>query len=264
MNNTTNQKPVREIMTVDHKQMITPHYIRIYLTGQADTIANIATMTVGANNKVLIPVDKAQSIDLNDNTTFVVRTYTHRGADVAKQQIWIDFVAHGDEAPASGWATHAEVGDEIGILMKPKTKALCPDADNFLLIGDATAIPVLGSILETLPASSTGQCIIEVHGAEDEQELSTAANITMTWLHNPDPTQGSQLIDTVKSLDLPTAEQSRFAYIASEFSSVKALRHYLKVEQQWSKDELYAFSYWKAGVAEDQSVSDRQAEKNTD
>ena len=264
MNNPINQKPVREIMTVAHKQMITPHYIRIYLTGQTETIANIATMTVGANNKVLIPRDKTQPLDLENKSTFVIRTYTHRGADVEKQQIWIDFVAHGDEAPASGWATHAQVGDEIGILMKPKNKALCPDADNILLVGDATAIPVLGSILETLPENVKGHCIIEVHGAEDEQELPTLANITMTWLHNPHPMQGSQLVDTVKSLTLPSAGQSRFAYIASEFSSVKALRHYLKVEQQWSKDELYAFSYWKAGVAEDQSVSDRQAEKNTD
>ena len=149
-------------------------------------------------------------------------------------------------------------------MMKPKNKALCPAADSFLLVGDATAIPVLGAILESLPASATGHCIIEVHGEEDEQALSTAANIEMTWLHNPHPEQGSQLLDTVKSLALPNAEQSRFAYIASEFSSVKALRHYLKVEQQWSKDELYAFSYWKAGVAEDQSANDRKAEKDKD
>ena len=258
------QKPVREIMNVTHKQLLTPHYIRVYLTGQADTIANIATMTVGANNKLAIPVDKTQPLDLTDPSSFVMRTYTHRGVDTQKQHIWIDFVAHGDEAPASGWATHAEVGDEIGVMMKPKNKALCPAADSFLLVGDATAIPVLGAILESLPASATGHCIIEVHGKEDEQALSTAANIEMTWLHNPHPEQGSQLLDTVKSLALPNAEQSRFAYIASEFSSVKALRHYLKVEQQWSKDELYAFSYWKAGVAEDQSANDRKAEKDKD
>lgn len=257
-----NQTPVREIMTVADKQILTPHYIRIYLSAQPDTIANIATMTVGANNKVAIPIDKTQALDLNDKSSFVIRTYTHRGVDVEKQQIWVDFVAHGDVAPASGWATHAQVGDELGVMMKPKNKALCPATDNMLLAGDATAIPVLGAILESLPATATGHCIIEVHGKEDEQDLPSAANIKMTWLHNADPMQGSPLADAVKALPLPDASQSRFAYVASEFASVKAIRQYLKGELGWSKDELYAFSYWKVGVAEDQSANDRRAEKD--
>ena len=268
MNNTSiniiNQKPVREVMTVTDKQVLTPHYIRVYLTGQPDTITNIATMTVGANNKLLIPVDKTQTLDLDDQANFTKRTYTHRGVDIEKQHIWIDFVAHGDEAPASGWVTHAQVGDELGVLMNPKKKPLYPAADHFLLVGDATAIPVLGSILESLPDTATGQCVIEVHSKEDEQDLPTSANIEMTWLHNSHPMQGSQLADTLKSLTLPSAELSRFAYVAGEFSSVKAIRHYLKGEKNWSKDELYAFSYWKAGVAEDKSASDRLAEKEAE
>ena len=257
-----NQKPVREVMTVVDKQQLTPHYIRIYLTAQPETLANIATMTVGANNKVAIPIDKTQALDLTDPSSFVIRTYTHRGVDIEKQRIWVDFVAHGDIAPASGWATHAKVGDELGIMMKPKNKALCPDTDSILLAGDATAIPVLGAILESLPATVTGHCIIEVHGVEDEQDLPTAADINMTWLHNADPMQGSQLTDAVKALTLPDVTQSRFAYVASEFASVKALRQYLKGELNWSKEELYAFSYWKAGVAEDQSAHDRHAERD--
>ena len=52
-----NQQMVREVMIVTHKQIITPHYIRIYLTGRLDTITNIATMTIGVNNKILIPLD---------------------------------------------------------------------------------------------------------------------------------------------------------------------------------------------------------------
>lgn len=264
MDATHNQQPVSEVMTVTKKQFLTPHYIRIYLTGQSDTIANIATMTVGVNNKIAVPFDKSQPLDLSDRANFVIRTYTHRGADVESQQIWMDFVAHGDEAPASGWATHAQVGDELGVMMKAKSKALHPDADHFLLVGDATAIPVLGAILENLPSSAKGRCIIEVHGKEDEQDLPTSANIDLTWLHNPDPMQGSQLAVVVKSLELPNADQSRFAYVACEFASVKAIRQYLRGELAWSKDEIYAFSYWKSGVAEDQSASDRRAEKDAD
>lgn len=81
-----NQRMVREVMIVTDKQILTPHYIRIYLTGKLDTIANIATMTIGVNNKVFIPVDKTQPLDLDDKANFTIRTYTHRGIDVEKQQ----------------------------------------------------------------------------------------------------------------------------------------------------------------------------------
>ena len=256
--------PVREVMIVTDKQLITPHYIRVYLTGKPETITTIATMTVGVNNKILIPSDKTQPLDIEDTANLTKRTYTHRGVDVAKQHIWIDFVAHGDQAPASNWVTNAQIGDQLAVLMTTKNKALYPPADHYLLVGDATAIPVLSAILESLPCTATAHCIIEVYDEQDQQHLPTLATINMTWLHNLDPMQGSQLANTVKALTLPTIEQSRFAYVAGEFATVKAIRHYLKKEQDWSKDELYAFSYWKAGIAEDRSAKDRLAEKDSE
>lgn len=146
--------------------------------------------------------------------------------------------------------------------MKPRSKPLYQQADHYLLVGDATAIPVLGAILESLPTTAKGQCLIEVHGPADEQALANPANLAITWLHNPHPDipNNSQLADTVKSLSLPTG--SRFAYITSEYASIKAIRHYLKVEKNWTKDEFFASSYWKAGSAEDKSAAERRAERN--
>lgn len=254
-------------MIVTRKEYLTPHYIRVYLTGQPDTLANIANMTVGVNNKILIPPKGSKHVvfpntpDANDDNKPIMRTYTHRGVNLETQELWIDFVAHGDVAPASGWAVHASPGDELGIMMKPKAKALYPQAEQYLLVGDATAIPVLGAILESLPADAKGQCIIEVHGTEDYQALSTQADIRFTWLHNPHPESGSLLPEAVNSIELPQATTNRFAYIACEFSAVKAIRQYLRSENGWSRDEVYAYSYWKAGVAEDASAEDRRAEQ---
>lgn len=254
----TSQQPVREIMTVTRSESITPHYIRVYLTAQADTIANIANMTVGVNNKILVPQKGTNHIDFNDKSTFTMRTYTHRGVDVETQEIWIDFVAHGDASPASGWAIHAKAGDKLGVLMKPKNNPLYPQVDNYLLIGDATAIPVLGAILQALPSTAMGQCLIEVHSKADEQVLENPADLPITWQHNPTPEQGSQLANAVTTLTLPN--DKRFAFVAAEFASIKAIRKYLK-NHGWKKSELYAMSYWKAGVAEDKSATDRRTER---
>ena len=263
-------KSISTELTVTRKEYLTPHYIRVYLTGE--DIPLIANTTIGINNKILVPpmgVNKIHFPELDDETKTWVqppeevrsfrRTYTHRGIDLTKNEVWIDFVAHGDDGPASAWAINAEKGDVLGVLMKDGKSELYPSADWYLLVGDATAIPVLGAILEDLPKTAKGVCIIEVHGKEDEQPLETKAEIDFIWLHNEQPHNGSRLIDVVKEQDLP--ESARFGYVAAEFSSVKEVRNYLRKEREWKLEELYAYSYWKAGVAEDKSEVDRRKEK---
>lgn len=259
-------------LTVSRKEFITPHFIRVYLTG--DDIYKFENTTVGINNKIVIPPNGLNKVFFPefDSETMrwkpqpdeirpYIRTYTHRGIDTAKQEIWIDFVAHGDEGSASAWAEKAQPGDKLGVLMHDGKSELYTKANEYLLVGDATAIPVLGAILEDLPKTASGQCVIEVYGEEDVQDLYTQADIKFTWLYNDDPQKGSEIAHFVKTLKLP--EGSRFAYVAAEFSTVKELRAYLRKENNWTKEELYAYSYWKSGVAEDRSTDDRRSEKNS-
>lgn len=255
---------------VSRKIYLTEHYIRVYLTG--DKVPLIQNTTIGINNKIAIPPkglnkvyfpefdeEKGEWLPLADELRPTIRTYTHRGIAIESNEIWIDFVAHGDEGPASAWAIAAQPGDALGVMMKNGKLELYAAAENYLLVGDATAIPVLGAILEDLPSTARGTCIIEVHGQADEQNLYTKAAINFIWLHNTHPDKGSELATQVKRLSLPT--EKRFAYVAAEFTSVKEIRNYLRKEQDWQREELYAYSYWKSGVAEDKSATDRRAEK---
>jgi|SRR5690554_785562 len=254
---------------VIRKEYITPHYLRIFLTGE--NVAEIAETTVGINNKIIIPPSdmvnfkmpkmNSQTKEWNyeeNSSRPKIRTYTHRGIDLEKNEIWIDFVVHGDEGPASKWATHAKPGDFLGVMMKRGKKELYASADHYVLVGDATAIPVIGAILEDLPASAKGIAILEVYDKNEEQLLKTKASIDFIWTHNPIPQNGSKIASILKQQRLP--KTSRFAYVAAEFSSVKEIRNYLRKDQHWEREELYAYSYWKSGVAEDRSVSDRRSE----
>lgn len=265
-----NLGPYQVGLVVKRKEYLTPHYIRVYLEGK--DVPLLADTTVGINNKILIPppgVSKVYFPELDPErgrwkpqdpaTAPIIRTYTHRGIDLDKNEIWIDFVAHGDEGPASEWAINAQKGDALGVMMKRGKRELYTQATHYLLVGDATAIPVLAAILEDLPAEAKGTCIIEVNGKDDEQILDTRADIQFQWLHNPDPHQGSQLADVVKAQTLP--ETDRFAYVAAEFDAVKAIRNYLRKEQNWQREELYAFSFWKVGKAENESAVMRREER---
>lgn len=262
-------KIIQTELSVSRKEYVTPHYIRIYLTG--DGVSEIADTTIGVNNKILIPpvgldkvyfpefdYDKGQWKPMDNSIRPIVRTYTHRGIDLRRNEIWIDFVAHGDEGPASAWAIGSKPGDVLGVLMKAGKTELFPQANNYLLVGDATALPVLGAILESLPASTKGTCIIEVHGPEDVQKLYTQADIDFIWLHNDAPQEGSLLVDLVKIRSLPLSE--RFAYVAAEFSTVREIRNYLRKDLGWKREELYAYSYWKIGISEDKSANERRQE----
>ncbi len=254
---------VRNIFTFKKRELITPHFIRITLSGD---VTNYLNCSVGANNKLFIPIDGSKEVIFpgeKEEGTFVkpaVRTYTHRGIDPEKNEMMIDFVNHGENGPASRWAIKAEVGDPIGVAMKAKETTLFPKADYYFLIGDSTAIPVISVILETLPKEAVGKVILEVPGPLDEQTLVKPEGMEILWLHNSAPENGSEIAPTVRETPLPSTG-STFAYIAAEFSTVKDLRIYFRKELNFPKEALTAFSYWRAGIAEDQSAQQRQQER---
>lgn len=264
---------VKAELTVVKKEFITPHYIRVSF--KSNQIEELSQATVGIHNKIFIPQkgatriffpeydnEKHQWKPQPENEKCIVRTYTHRGIDTNRKEIWIDFVAHGDEGKASGWAISAKNGDILGVMMKSGEAELFPQVESYLLVGDATAIPVISVILSNLPPTAKGVCIIEVHGSEDEQKLFTNANIEFVWLHNSQPHLGSKLATKTKKLVLPN--ENRFAFIAAEFTAVKEIRQFLRKEKLWNRDEVDAYSYWKKGVAEDKSANERHDENAND
>jgi len=260
-----------DIYHLKNREYITPHYIRLTLGNE--NIEAVKDSTFGTNNKIYIAPDgqtkvhfpeydenKMEWKPMPEDIKPHIRTYTHRGINLEKKEIYIDFVAHGDEGPASNFAINAPIGSELGISMKTDVSSLYPEVEDYLLVGDATAIPVLSCILESLPKNVKVHVIIEVISAEDIQAISTAATATLDWLINPTPSENSLLSVKAKSHAEVMNPNSRFAYIAAEFSTVKDIRNFLRKEKHWTKDELYAYSYWKLGKSESGSEKERREE----
>lgn len=88
---------------------------------------------------------------------------------------------------ASAWAINAQIGDCLGVMMRDAKTELYTKADHYLLVGDATAIPVISAILEDLPRSATVCCVLEVYGTDDIQRIETDAMVDFHWLFNPTP-----------------------------------------------------------------------------
>ena len=130
-----------------------------------------------------------------------MRTYTVREArlDAVYPEIDIDFLMHADEhgdaGPAAAWASNAKPGDPITIIGPNNRAAHCVTAETYsgiewrpgmaqriLLAGDETAVPAISAILETLPPYMSGHAFLEVPQAGDFLELSSPADIEITWL----------------------------------------------------------------------------------
>ncbi|SJN19321.1 siderophore-interacting protein [Sphingobacterium sp. JB170] len=269
------EKPTisKHVFRVSSTSRITPHYIRVKLT--SDEPSGFEQCSPGANNKIFVPPagqkkvefaifdgEKGEWVMPGENIKPIVRTYTHRGMDAASGEVIIDFVDHGEGGPASAWARSARVGDELGIAMKIRSTVHYPEGTGWLLlVGDATGIPVICCILESLPRDAKGRCIVEVPSQDDIHPELVHPGFEITWLINANPQVGSKLAQTVRELALP-ADKESFAYIACEYSSVKAIRSYFKQALGWGPKQYYAFSYWKAGSAEDKSANERREEKH--
>jgi NADPH-dependent ferric siderophore reductase len=258
--NNHKKRIVRAKCTVKQKKYVTPRYIRIILTAPPDKLQLMKEATIGDNNKIFLPTTDSKTVSFSREES-IIRTYTNRYINPDNNEITIDFVTHGNDGPASIWAQQAQKGDSLGVAMKLNNKSLYPEVDHYLLIGDLSALPVISVILETLPASATANVVLEVFCPDDEIKLYSKAKTDIKWLHNPHPQQGSQLSSAIKSLNLPSSQMRRFAYVAAEYRSIKRIRYFLRQEKQWASDELYAYSYWKAGQAEDESEANRRKER---
>jgi NADPH-dependent ferric siderophore reductase len=241
--------------------------------------------------------------DLPDHERNPFRTYTVRAIRCADRELDVDFVVHGQSGgddngdghgpgaggPASAWLARASAGDEL-IIVGPDGRSVDyrigldwhpGDAIDYLLAGDETAAPAICGILESLPAGARAQAFIEVPHAADAVELTTDADVQVTWLGRdagapalqdavrawveehrdtiaPALSAAEQEftdIDVDKDMlwESPEDASGRFyAWLAGESAVIKGLRRLLVSEIGVDRRRVAFMGYWRLGKAEAQ------------
>jgi len=138
--------------------------------------------------------------------TYTVRALHGEGADT---RLVVDFVlhlAHGENGPASTWASQASVGDRL-IVIGPRRGVpfggieFTPgDADRLLLVGDETAVPAISAILEGLPVDAVGKAYLEVPTPDDILDVRAPAGVRVVWLPRHEQPYGARLCRAVLTL----------------------------------------------------------------
>ncbi len=226
----TRPRKPRYAATVKSVQRLTPRMVRV--TFSSDALAEFAWNGPAAHIKLFFGAGS--------------RTYTPRRFDAGTRELDVDFVLHGD-GPASTWASQAAVDQELTIAGPGRSYAIEPTAPWYLLAGDDTAIPAIGTIIESVPASIPVRALIEVVDEQEQQALPGGANVSVQWLfRGPNPAQaGRSLEAALRAAELPPG--SGRLYVACESDAMRRIRRHLLQERGLDRAQLVTRGYWHLG-----------------
>lgn len=242
----------REI-TVLSSRRLTPHMQRLRFSGE--DLGRFATG--GLHVRLLLPpagrapvwpvIGPNGSLQWPSGAdTLTVRIYTIRAVDAERGWVEIDFVLHGDDdSPAATFARTAKGGEVIGMLGPGGEEA--PDVSSFVLLGDETAIPAIGRMLEAMAPASEADVFIEVDGPADEQPLPTRARAHLHWLHRngAQPGTAGLLSKALADVDWASRDPDTFVWAGCEHADARILRKFLKTELKKPRAQYLAAAYWR-------------------
>lgn len=236
-------RPSPRLLQVVAKEQVSPNMLRVRLGGPG--LAGFPAGAEGGYVKLMLAGRQA-------NARPVVRTYTvrHQTPDT----IDIDFALHhdyaGEHGPATEWARATQPGDTIEVGGPGPAKPLPLGFGFYLVAGDMTALPAIAVNLAALPADANGAVVIEVSSEADRQDLARPARMSLTYVVNPAPGTAPHALTRALAAQDP-GDDDIYAWVACEFSAMRSLREYLRVERSLGPDRLYISSYWKQGATEE-------------
>jgi NADPH-dependent ferric siderophore reductase len=246
---------------------LTPHMARI--TFAAPSLAAAGPVAPDGYMKVFFPLPgeaepqlpppvngevaswyRGSYLAMPDDVRPPMRTYTVRAARPDAGEVDVDFVLHEDDGgPASVWAAQAGVGDAVAFLGPHGLYDVPADTGWQLLVGDQTALPAIGAILESLPVSTRAVVYVEVPDREERQAFDTRGAVELHWIINSGRRHGEALLDAVRAADLPGGVP--YAWVSGEAGVVKLIRRHLVRERGFEKHAICFTGYWRKGMSEE-------------
>jgi NADPH-dependent ferric siderophore reductase len=245
------RRPFRQVEVAD-VQRLGDRFVSVLFTGALDGFDE----TLPAQHvKLLIPEPGEGSVTVPENGPDgpiwptdrpqpARRTYTPRRFDAAAGTLEVQFLLHGD-GPASAWAERAAVGDRLGIAGPGgRPVPLDPGEARWIIAGDESAVPAIGTILDVLPASSVDAVYVE--GSENEVGGAATGWPPVTWLAADEKAPGAALYDVLGD---PAKVNGSRVWVACESVAVRRIRQALFDRDKISASHLVTRGYWRSGEA---------------
>ena len=248
------RRPPPRVVEVRGVTWITPRMVRITLGGEQLEGFNSKGpaehvrifMPDSETGELLLPEMGPEGNAFPEGKRPASRAYTPRRWDSAANELVVDIALH-DEGPGAKWAARLKTGD-TAVIGGSAGGAYFPEAgvDWYVIGGDEAALPAIGTLLEALPDSMHAYVFAEVHDADEEQELESAASVSVQWLHRePGAMLGRALADAMRSVDLPQGDGR--VWVSCEATVMREIRRHFVEERGLDRAMLRTQGYWKAG-----------------
>jgi len=236
---------------------VSPSMVRVTLSGErllgfasrgADQWVRIFLPREGQRRPVLPATERwwPETCAIPEPIRPIVRNYTVRRSRPTAGELDIDIVRHGECGPGTRWAGRVRVGDRIGILDQSTTYTPPPYLPWRLLLGDESALPAIGSIVEGLPAGVRAIAFVEVPSPLDTQHLESAADLTVHWLpRTPGLRVGVRVLTALRDARLP--DGCPYVFLSGEQRLVRNARRLLLAGRNYDPKALCFMSYWRLG-----------------
>jgi NADPH-dependent ferric siderophore reductase len=178
------------------------------------------------------------------------RAYTIRRFDPDTGRITFDFARHGDDGPASRWAGRARVGDVLQISAPRGGHLIDTHVAQYVLAGDATALPAIAAILEALPRQIRATAWIEVVDLAETAYLADRLEFDVRWLSAGTFIPGTTGLLERAIRDAAFDAKACQAWIAGESAMMRTIRTHLLLDRGVIHPAIDSAGYWKLGSAD--------------
>lgn len=229
---------------------VSPTMRRITLSGV--TLEGFAAPGPDDHVKVFFPDPNPGALAMADQV--IARDFTPREFRAAGHghaaELDIDFVLHGDEAPATAWATSATVGSTLTI-GGPRGSKLVPEGlESAVLVADPTSLPALLRWIERMPDDVELRAIAVVPDESYRRYVAESPFAdTAEWIWIVDPNADARaeaLLSVLHMLELPA---NGFVWAAGEAQSLVPVRRYLRRELGFDRSRVLVDGYWCRGTS---------------
>ncbi|WP_433460246.1 siderophore-interacting protein [Pseudochelatococcus sp.] len=167
--------------------------------------------------------------------------YTIRAFCPVKSEIVIDFVVH-EGGKASEWAQNAQSGGSL-VLTSPHGLYLPPSpGGRQLALCDATGLPALARILETLPEDAHCLAIVEIADPSHRYDLRSPGRLETIWLEGGNGVSPSRLAAALRALPQDTLPY--YVWMAGEQKAARAVRRHLRQHWRLPAEKYAVVGYW--------------------
>ena len=176
----------------------------------------------------------------------LLRTYSIRHLDTARDELCIEFVFHETDGPGSAFGRTAREGSAAR-LRGPGHLGIARCA-RCCLVADHCGIPALAHLLEHLPEETVGTALIEVPDASEIRSLAAPRGVEIEWLVRVEGEPG-RLAERVARFE-PGGGDETLLWAGAEATIARAVRRTGRTQWALPPSQCQVLNYWRAGRSE--------------